>query len=343
MKLALKVVGGVVLLLMLACGGYAGYINATWDKDFTSVEKPAIKASTDEAVIKRGEYIVHSVAHCSICHVPEEVTLKRQAGEHPAMSGGYKWEMGPLGTLYSRNITPDAETGIGKWTDEELARAIRWGIDRNGKQLLFMTLGVPPMSDEDLQAVISYLRSTPPVTKQIPPHEYTLMSKWLATKVGPDFRAPFQGELKYVAAAEEPSVERGRYLAHGPAMCFGCHTPFDMMDMKAKGALFSGSADPEPDHKDASYVYRSPNLTPDPETGHITKWDEGQFVGRFRAGRLLPTSKMPWEAFREMTDADLRSVYRYLRTLPPTKHYIGPSHRKADEDPAKDNTVAKSG
>lgn len=331
----IKVLGAVLLLVLVACGSYAGYINATWDKDWSSVEKPKLPASADEAVIKRGEYLAHSVSHCSVCHVPEDVTLNRQYGEHPPMSGGYVWDMGPMGKLYSRNITPDPETGIGAWTDEELARAIKWGVGRDGKMLVFMSLSVPAMADEDVQAIVSYLRTTSPVKKQVPGHEYTLVSKWLATQVTPDFRKQLLDGLQYVAPGDEPSIERGKYLANGPGACVGCHSPFDLMSMKL-GTKFAGSTEPEPDYKDATFVYRMPNLTPDPETGHIASWDENQFVGRFRAGRVLASSKMPWEAFREMTDADLRSIYRYLKSLPPVKQYIGPPRRKADEDPAKD-------
>jgi mono/diheme cytochrome c family protein len=338
-KLLLKLVLGLVVLVMVAVGGFAAYINATWDVDLSAVEKPAVKASTDPEVIARGEYVAHSLAHCSVCHVAEEVTLKRQPGEKPPMIGGYEWKMGPIGTLRSRNITPDPDTGIGKWTDEELARAIRWGVDKNGKKLVFMTMSVPPMSDEDLTAVVSYLRSTQPVKNVVPPHEVGFVGHWFATLVGPDFRKPFQAEQKFVAAAAEPSLERGKYLANGPAMCFGCHTPFDMMSMKVSGAMFSGSDQPEPDHKDDSMVYRIPNLTPDPETGHMAKWDEEQFVQRLKTGRLKPTSKMPYEAYRDMTESDMRSIFRYLKSLPPTRHYIGPTYRKASEDPAKDGVV----
>lgn len=343
MKLILKLFGGALVLVLAAVGGYAGYISATWDKDYSSVEKPAIKASQDPEVIKRGEYIAHSVAHCSVCHVPEETTMKRQPGERPVMSGGYVWDMGPIGKLHSRNITMDKETGIGGWTDEEIARAIRWGVDKNGKQLTFMTMSAPAMSDEDLTAVVSYLRTTPAEKKAIPGHEVGILGKWMASMVGPDFRKQFQQLVKYAPPADEPSLARGEYLAKGPAACFGCHSPFNMMTMKVEGALFSGSSQPEPDGKDPTMVYRMPNLTPDPDTGVMAKWDEEQFVSRFKAGRLKPSSKMPWEAFREMTDSDLRSVYRYLQSLPPVKNYIGPSHRKASEDPAKDNvTVARN-
>lgn len=329
LKKLLIAFAGLIAVLLAAAAGYAAYISATWEKDYSAIEKPAITASTDPEVIKRGEYVVHALSHCSVCHVTRETTMARQPGEHPQMTGGFEWDMGPLGTLYSRNITPDKATGIGEWTDPELARAIRWGVDRNGKPLTFMMMGVPGMADEDLTAVISYLRSTAPVQKPNKPHEPGLMLKWMASKIAPEFRTPF-ATPKYVAAAEQPSVERGEYLARGPAFCVGCHTPLEFPAMTL-GTPFSGSADPEPDKDDPTMVYRSPNLTPDPETGHITKWDEETFVKRLAKGRNLKTSKMPWEAYREMTDSDARSLYRYLRSLPPTKHYIGAPHRPKSE------------
>ncbi len=336
MKRALKIVGGLLLLLVVGIAGFAGYISATWNKDFSATEKPAIKASTDPEVIKRGEYIAHSVAHCSICHAPEAATRKREVGEHPSMIGGYEWKMGPLGHLHSRNITPDPETGIGKWTDEELARAIKWSVGRDGKMLTFMSLAVPAMADEDVLAVVSYLRATPAVKHENQPHEVGLLLKWLASNLSPDFRKPFLEKLKYAPPAAEPTLARGEYLARGPGWCVGCHTQFDLMAMKPASADFAGSASPEPDHADQTMVFRVPNLTPDPKTGHIASWDEEHFVARFRAGRAIQSSKMPWEAYREMTDADLRSIFRYLKTVPPSEHYIGPTYRKKDEDPAKD-------
>lgn len=217
LKTVLKVLGGVVLLLVAGFGAYAGYISATWDKDYSALAKPAIRASTDPEVIKRGEYLAHSVSHCSICHAPLAVTEKRQLGEHPDMAGGFEWKMGPMGTLYSRNITPDDETGIGKWTDEELARAIKWGVARDGKLLVFMTMSVPGLADEDVMAIISYLRSTRPVKQQNKPHEVGLLMKWIATKVTPDFRKQIFDGLTYVAPSAEPSEPRGNYLAQGPA------------------------------------------------------------------------------------------------------------------------------
>ena len=76
---------------------------------------------------------------------------------------------------------------------------------------------------------------------------------------------------------------------------------------------------------DASRVYVTPNLTPDPETSPIGQWSEDAFVTRFRAGPALEGTPMPWGAFARMSDEDLRAIYRYLRTLPPSRHQVGPA------------------
>ncbi len=72
-------------------------------------------------------------------------------------------------------------------------------------------------------------------------------------------------------------------------------------------------------------MYVSPNLTPDVATGRISAWTEDAFVTRFRSGPLLGDSPMPWGGFRRMTDVDLRALYRYLRSLPPVRHDVGPT------------------
>jgi hypothetical protein len=82
------------------------------------------------------------------------------------------------------------------------------------------------------------------------------------------------------------------------------------------------------DETNATLEIIAPNLTPDPETGHIASWSEDAFVGRFRGGRVVTGSKMPWEGFARLTENDVRSVYRYLRTVPPVKRAVGPTVRK---------------
>lgn len=324
-----------ILLLILALlalgllGGY-GYVEATYDRAFPDVPLPAITASSDPAIIKQGEYIVHAIAHCSACHGPAEAVSKHTLGERHDLRGGWVIKAGPFGQFVPANITSDPETGIGKLSDGQVARVIRHGVDRRDRFSAFMALAVGEMSDEDLTAVISYLRTVPPVKNQVEPTRWGFMAKALSGTFGP--KRP--SGLKHVASGTV-SVARGEYLAKGPALCVGCHTGVDFMDgFKPIGVPFAGALEAEPDPFDDTAEFIMPNLTPDPETGIMTSWSEAQFVERFRAGRAFQGSKMPWENFTQMTDEDLKSIYRFLRTLPPTRNETGPSRRAKGYKPA---------
>jgi mono/diheme cytochrome c family protein len=124
-------------------------------------------------------------------------------------------------------------------------------------------------------------------------------------------------------------VARGDYLANGPALCFGCHTPTDpAAGFTEIGVRFSGGAEPEHDVLDEKYEVLPPNLTPDPETGVLANYDEQSFVDRVRkVGAVSRGSSMPWDNFKQMTDSDLKSIFAYLRSLPPTKRFTGPGWR----------------
>jgi hypothetical protein len=136
----------------------------------------------------------------------------------------------------------------------------------------------------------------------------------------------------YVAAGPEPGVERGGYLAEHVALCVGCHSEVDMATFKPIGPKAGGGTVEASHGDDHDMEYAPPNLTSDP-TGVTGKLDEEAFLVRFRAGRVHASSIMPWESFGTMTDADIRSIYRYLRSLPPIAHDTGPSYRKIGSHP----------
>jgi hypothetical protein len=133
---------------------------------------PSIKASKDLAVIERGKQVALVTAGCVHCHQPvQNVDSLMKIVKEPALKGGAKFET-PFGTFYPPNITPDA-TGIANYTDGELARVLRYGVKKNGEAVLpFMNFS--KMSDDDITAVISYLRSTSPVKNEIPKHEFNI-------------------------------------------------------------------------------------------------------------------------------------------------------------------------
>jgi hypothetical protein len=188
-----------------------------------------------------------------------------------------------------------------------------------------MTFAVGPMADEDLVAVVSYLRSIKPVKNAVPRDEWGFVAKMLAGKFNPSMtKAPAFVQEK----AGEPSAERGEYIANGPGLCFGCHSPYDIVDgMKLKGEKFSGALQADPDPSEDGMEIVTPNIT---KKGALASFDEQQFIDRFKkAGRAFKGSKMPWENFARMTDDDLKSIYRYLTTkVPPSERNVGPTRRK---------------
>ena len=321
-RLLARIALGLVGVLLLAATGVVAYAQLNWDRTFEA-PAPRIAAVTDSAVIERGRYLAYGPAHCAACHTPSSQSARIEAGEQLPLVGGHEWTFG-LGTFRSRNLTPDVETGIGGRTDAELARMLRHGVRADGRAAVpFMEF--QELSDEDLVAVISFLRSQAPVRNPVPDHELSLMGRVISSTmlepVGPRNPAPAR------SPAEAPTVERGSYLVNNVANCAGCHTPRNMLDGSYAGPRLSGGT-PQPLAGDETLLVTPPNLTPHARTGHVTNWTEEQFVARFRQGKLVEGSPMPWGPFGRMSDDDLRAIYRYLQSLDPVDHDTGPILRR---------------
>jgi mono/diheme cytochrome c family protein len=273
-------------------------------------------------LVEQGRYLVYGPAHCSYCHTPPEQWSRLDAGEELPLVGGYELKL-PLGVLRSPNITPDRETGIGRYSDGQLARMLRHGVRPNGR-VAFPVMEFQNLSDEDVIAVLSYLRSVDPVRNAVADHDWNLIGKGLlAFLIKP--AAP-TGRPPVASPAPGVSIERGAYIANSVANCAGCHSPRNLADGSYTGPRFSGGTmevDGDPDH-----IFGVPNLTPDAATGHLLAWSEDQFLARFRAGPAYPGSHMPWNAFARMSDDDVRSIYRYLNSLDPVNNATGPILQK---------------
>ncbi len=311
------------LLTILTCVVLAlvAWIQLSWDRDHDAHPAPRLRASQDPALIKQGEYVVRALAHCGDCHSPKGQE-GHMPGQEPNMVGGRVFDVPVFGRFVSVNLTSDRKTGLGDWTDEEIARVLRNGVSRDGHMRPFMAT-IAPMADEDLVAVISYLRTLRAAPGAVADDQPTLVGKFVIKGMEPDRRQP-----PPYRAQGGVSVERGRYLAMGPANCAGCHSA----SSPASGLLpeqpyLAGPLEAMPDETDASMEFLPPNLTPDKDTGHIYNWDEDGFVARFKAGRVYEGSHMPWESFGRMTEEDVRSIYRFLRSLPPTHRSTGPTRR----------------
>ena len=308
--------GAGVALVVLICAGIVvleARRNRTFDAPY-----PAITASTDPAAVARGRYLIYGPAACAYCHVPRSEWPRLAAGETLPLSGNHVFRL-PFGEFYSSNLTPDRETGIGARTDGELARILRYGVRADGRAA-FPLMEYHDVSDEDLTAIVSFLRAQPPVRLEVPDHRMTIFGKALMafaiTPAGPTNTPPSRSPAAGV------SVQRGEYLANSVSLCVTCHT--NRVDGSYQGPKFAGgqrldvAADP-------TRAFVAPNLTPDPRTSVIGQWTEDVFLVRFRRGEILEGTPMPWGAYAQMTEEDLRSVFRYLRSLPPVENATGPA------------------
>lgn len=326
MKKLKKILLVLLLLIVLGAGGLVITVFATWQKTFEA-PMPTLVASKDSAVIARGEYLAYGPAHCSGCHSPKENLARIDAGEHLPLIGGFDFAL-PIGTLYSPNITPDPETGIGKLTDGEIARSLRHGVRRDGQAMLPL-MPFANMSEEDFTAIISYIRSTAPVKNEVPPHSFNFLGKIIKA-----FVLKPEGPARPIPARVIPdtTVEYGEYLAFAVANCRGCHTNRDLKTGEYIGPFYAGGLEME-SGMDPTMMTITPNLTPDPETGRIYNWSQADFVKRFREGRKIPASDMPWGQFNQMSDNDLIAIYKFLNSLKPVKNEVNITFYKKGEKP----------
>jgi len=265
---------------------------------------PSITASADTTVILRGKHLVFGAAHCADCHSKTNADSLLKLGQDVPLTGGFVFDL-PVGKIYSKNITPDKETGIGNYTDAEMARALRYGVHPDGTAV-FDFMPFHNMTDEDMTAVISYLRAQKPIKNKIPEHDLNLLGNavkaFMIKPVGPDGEVPKQ-------MTKDSSAAYGKYLATSIANCSGCHTQRDLSGTFT-GEWFAGGNDIE--------GFITPNITTD-SSSRMFGWSQRNFVDRFRMGRLIPKSPMPWSSFQRMDDEELKAIYAYLQTLKPVR------------------------
>ena len=208
----------------------------TWDRSYDEVPIPDVRASTDPAVIARGEYLVYGPAHCVECHSRSFEEFQKVANnEKVPLQGGTRFAAAPLGAIYSQNLTPDTETGIGRYSDGQIARMMRYNVRPNGRSSVAPMMPFHNMSDEDMIAIISFLRAQPPVRNQVPENEWTLAGKVIRS-LSSSFKPRQDVNPPKTAPEEKPTVQRGEYLARYVANCVGCHTPLARHHIRAVGS-----------------------------------------------------------------------------------------------------------
>ncbi|MBC7904955.1 MAG: c-type cytochrome [Gemmatimonadaceae bacterium] len=303
---------GIVLLMLILSLFLAVFLRQDIKFD---APYPNVVASTDSAVIARGKSLVFGPAHCANCHSSPEMEKDVLNGTDVPLSGGRVFDL-PIGLLYAKNLTPDA-TGIGSMTDGEIARSLRFGVSRDGNAL-FDFMPFHNTSDEDLSAIISYLRSQPSFSRAIPENQMNLLGRFvkafLLKPVGPD------GPVA-VSVTRDTTAEYGKYLANSVANCKGCHTNRDLMTGAYTGEDYAGGLKFDMPSDSGTFSLTTPNLTPD-KTGRLFGWSQQQFIDRFRKGPLVPGSHMPWGPFSRMSDDELKAIYKFLKTVKPVSNPV---------------------
>jgi len=256
-----------------------------------------IQVAGTPAQIARGEQLAHL---CVRCHTPnDQLPLS-------GVDFAGKFSLPQLGTLYAPNLTPSGN--IKDWTDGEVIRAIREGVHKDGRSLLIMPAR-PPLSDDDVQALVAYLRSQPATSGPTPTNRLNLFGALFINLF--DLRTA-QPPVGRVTAPPPGTREYGKYMVDVIG-CRSCHGD------QLQGKVDTGQPGPPP----------GPNLTK-----IVPQWTEEQFMTYFNTGTLpdggtvpiltlpsgLSSPRMPWPMVRAATtDNELKAMYAYLHSLPPVE------------------------
>jgi mono/diheme cytochrome c family protein len=259
-----RIVAGIIAIVLL--GGAAAAFAIVWRPAIAAVEPPGPQAF-DAALVKRGRELA-AIGNCNNCHTVQGA--RNFAGGLPVPT--------PFGTIFSSNITPDAETGIGRWSEAAFRRAMRSGVNREGQHLYptFPYDHFTHVSDEDDRALYAFLMTRQPVRAParenqlaFPFNQRFAVAGWKLLFLHRDSYQPDPGQ-----SAE---WNRGAYLVEGLAHCGACHTPRNALGAERNSAQFAGgdvdhwhayalndrSHAPVPWNADALYAYLRDGWHPD--------------------------------------------------------------------------------
>lgn len=273
--------------------------------DYKAADPTGVPASIAKAsLVERGAYLARA-ADCVACHT---------AGGGKEYAGGLAIRL-PFGSLYSTNITPDKETGIGNYSDQDFLDAVHRGVRRDGVRLYpaMPYTSYSYMTDADVLAIKAYLFSLPPVRAKAPENTLTFPynQRWAMTF----WSALFNPDTRFAPDSDRsPEWNRGAYLAEALAHCGECHTPRNLafaLDNRKKfaGVLTAG--------------WRAFNISSDKATG-TGGWRDEDLVGYLAIGHADghgtasgPMGEAVDHSFSQLAAEDIQAVVTYLRTVPP--------------------------
>jgi mono/diheme cytochrome c family protein len=268
-------------------------------------------AQTDnKELAARGQYIFALAGGCACHTVPKETEN----------AGGRAFPI-PFGTVYSTNITQDKETGLGSWTDQQIHDALVKGIRSDGSRILPVMPyeAYSGMAQEDLKALIAYLRTLKPVKKATPQ-----LKSWVPfnrSLGAPLWLKVFGRFSDSPAQAPKSGIERGRYLVEHVSLCSDCHTPRNFIGVPNRSLYLAGA-----NKKIGPLGQEVPNITPDQETG-IGEWKREEIAAVLLTGTKPDLDNIQGlmaevieHGFKNMTKEDALAIADYLKSVPAIKN-----------------------
>ena len=280
----------IVFLIAGALAGIYGFSTQGMTRRYDLPEE-SLTIPTDSVAVARGRHLVTAVGKCVDCH-------------DQGLKGKVFIDDPIFGRLVATNLTAGKGGVLGAYTDAQLVRAIRHGVKTDGTPALFMPAQeFNYFTDDDLAAIIAFIRSLPPVDNEVPRSKIKMLPRFLYVAKKLDLvPAELIDHAKRPApVAAGVTREYGQYLAQTGG-CFGCHGP------GLSGGAIPGAPPSIP---------IATNITP---TG-IGKWTEAQFLQAMRSGTRPDGSTinrfMPWEYVGQLTDDELRALWTFLSSVEP--------------------------
>ena len=278
------------------------------------LNRGGVDSDAPQALVARGKYLAQA-GDCIACHtVPGQAIF---AGNRPMPT--------PFGTLYAPNITPDRETGIGEWTADDFFQMMRTGKSRNG-ELLYPAMpfaSYTKVTRADSDAIFAYLRSVPPVRLKTREHDLRFPYNNRSLLIG--WRTLYFKEGEYEPdKTKSAEWNRGAYLVQGLGHCAMCHTPINALGGSSEERAFQGGLIP-------MQHWYAPSLTSNKEAG-LGTWEIQDIVDLLQKGVSNrgtvygPMAEVTFNSLQFMTDADVRAMAVYLKSLP--------ADRPVNADPA---------
>lgn len=268
-------------------------------------------------LISRGEYLA-TAGNCASCHT---------IGSGELMAGGLPFET-PFGTLFSTNISPDKETGIGDWTEQDFRNSMRHGIRPNGEHLYpaFPYTAFTKTSNQDISAIFAYLKTLPAVPQtsfenalSFPFNQRPLMGIWKALF--------FEAGSFQPDASQSQQWNRGAYLVEALGHCSACHSPRNFLGAEKASLAMAGGEYVDLVHEDEKRPWSAPNLTAT-ERG-LNLWSQSDLQDYLKTARndfiesFGPMNEVIINSTSQLSDLDIEAMSLYLKSLAPVEEATG--------------------